>query len=198
MTQTQLETDLRMKLEERLQFETFLVDLSAGFAGLPADQVDGAIEDAQRRIVESLALDRSALFQFSPEGEMILTHSWVRPGLQPFPPRISAREHFPWFLAKALRGEIIRFSSVNELPPEAARDTETLRKYGPKSNVTFPLVADGRLFGWTGVWHLARGACTGPMTWFPGCGWWRTSLRIRSRESGARRASGRRSTKCGS
>jgi hypothetical protein len=35
MTQTQLETDLRKELEDRLQFETLLADLSAGFAKLP-------------------------------------------------------------------------------------------------------------------------------------------------------------------
>jgi PAS domain-containing protein len=144
---TQSEAELRSTLEERLRFEALLVDLSTGFVALPADQVDGAIEDAQRRIVESLALDRSALFQLSAEGEMLLTHSWVRPGFQPFPPRISAKERFPWLTAKALRGEVIRFSSVDELPPEAVRDAETLRKYGPKSNVTFPLVAGGKVFG---------------------------------------------------
>lgn len=134
-------------LKERLQFETLLADLSTGFIALPADQVDGAIEDAQRRIVDSLALDRSSLFQFSAEGEMVLTHSWVRPGFQPFPSRIPAREHFPWALGKGLKGEVIRFSSVDELPPEAARDAETIRKYGPKSSVSFPLVAGGKVFG---------------------------------------------------
>jgi transcriptional regulator with GAF, ATPase, and Fis domain len=144
---TQSEAELRSALEERLRFEALLVDLSAGLVALPADQVDGAIEDAQRRIVDTLALDRSSLFQLTAEGEMVLTHSWVRPGFQPFPPRISAREHFPWALGKALKGEVLRFSSVNELPPEAARDAETIRKYGPKSSIVFPLNAGGAVFG---------------------------------------------------
>lgn len=82
---TPSEADLRKELEDRLQFERLLADLAAGFVGLPADQVDGAIEDAQRRILETLALDRSSLFQFSAEGEMVLTHSWVAPGLQLYP-----------------------------------------------------------------------------------------------------------------
>jgi formate hydrogenlyase transcriptional activator len=81
----QSEADLRKELEERLRFERLLADLSAGFVALPADQVDGAIEDAQGRIVEALGVDRSSLFQFSAE-EMVLSHSWVRPGFQPFPP----------------------------------------------------------------------------------------------------------------
>jgi transcriptional regulator with GAF, ATPase, and Fis domain len=111
--------------------------------------VDGAIEDAQRRIVETLALDRSTLFQYSEKSkEVILTHFWVRPGLLPHPRGLSAKEYYPWAFEKVvMQREIIRFSSVNELPPEAARDVETMRRYGQKSNVTFPLIAEGRALG---------------------------------------------------
>jgi len=73
------EADLRIELEDRLQFERLLADLATQFVGLPADQLDGAIESAQGRIGETLALDRSSLFQFSEQGEMVLTHSWVVP-----------------------------------------------------------------------------------------------------------------------
>jgi formate hydrogenlyase transcriptional activator len=144
----QSEADLRKELEERLRFETLLANLSARFAGLLADEVDGAIEDAQRQIVEALGLDRSSLWQFTGQNtEFLLTHTWNRPGLQPFPSRMVAKDYFPWALEKGLKGEIIRFSSIDELPPEAARDAETLRKYGPKSNLSFPLFAGGSLFG---------------------------------------------------
>jgi hypothetical protein len=85
---TQSEAELRKEFEERLRFETLLANLSARFAALSVDQVDGAIEDAQRHIVETLGIDRSSLFQFAEQDTvLILTHSWVRPGLQPFPPR---------------------------------------------------------------------------------------------------------------
>ncbi|MGA8280712.1 MAG: hypothetical protein WB853_07460, partial [Desulfobacterales bacterium] len=59
----QFETDLRHELEERLRFETLLAEISACFVNLPADQIDGAIEDAQRRICGLLDLDRSVLWQ---------------------------------------------------------------------------------------------------------------------------------------
>jgi formate hydrogenlyase transcriptional activator len=156
----QSEAELRKTLEEQLRFEALLVDLSTGFVALSTDEVDGAIEDAQRRIVQALALDRSSLFQYTAEGEMVLTHSWVRPGLQPFPPRISAMEHYPWLTAKVMKGEVIRFSSINELPSEAARDAEAIRKLGPRSNVTFPLVVEGRAFG-----ALAFGALREERPW---------------------------------
>jgi PAS domain S-box-containing protein len=47
-----------------------------------------------------------------------------------------------------LAGTIIRFSSVEELPPEAARDREVWRHYGIKSVVAFPLsTGGGQLIG---------------------------------------------------
>jgi formate hydrogenlyase transcriptional activator len=146
---TQSEANLYAVLEERLRFETLLADLSTRFVSLPADQVDREIEDAQRRIVDTLALDRSTLFQYSEESkEVILTHFWVRPGLLPHPRGLPAKEYYPWAFEKiVIQRDIIRFSSVNDLPPEAARDVETMRRYGQKSNVTFPLIAEGRVLG---------------------------------------------------
>ena len=158
---TQSEASLREELAERQRFETLLIDILARFVPLPAAQVDGAVESAQRQIVEMLGIDRSSLFQLSQHGsDYVLTHSWHRPGLLPFPPGINATEHFPWATERILQGEVVRFVSVNELPPEAARDVETLRKFGPKSNVTFPLVAEGRVFG-----ALAFGAIREERRW---------------------------------
>jgi formate hydrogenlyase transcriptional activator len=144
---TESEIELREDLEDRLRFETMLADLSARFVALSAEQVDGAIEDAQRHIVEALGIDRSSLFQVG-EQDTKMTHFWVRPGLPTFPPELSATEHYPWGFKKVIvNGDIVRFSSVDELPPEAARDVDSIQKFGLKSNVTLPLVGGGRVIG---------------------------------------------------
>jgi transcriptional regulator with GAF, ATPase, and Fis domain len=149
------------QLEERLQFETLLSDLSARFINLPVDQVDREIEGAQQRLVEFLGLDRSTLFQLSDDGKfMAVTHSWARPGFEPLH-RLIAEEEFPWALKKVLRGETLVFSRADELPEEAARDKASLRRLGPKSNVTLPLSAGGaEIFG-----ALAFGKMTEERTW---------------------------------
>jgi hypothetical protein len=72
---------------ERLRFETLVADLTADFVNLPADQVDAAIEDAQRRIVEAVDRDRAALYEFvDADGSLLFTHFWSRPEF-PEPPR---------------------------------------------------------------------------------------------------------------
>jgi len=54
-----------------------------------------------------------------------------------------AQEYFPWFLQQLLAGKVIAISSLEELPPEAARDQEVCRHFGIKSTLTIPLSAGG-------------------------------------------------------
>jgi formate hydrogenlyase transcriptional activator len=130
----------------RVQFEALLAETSAQFVNLAADQVDDAIQTAQRRIVEALDLDRSTLFQFSDsERDLIFTHYWSRPEYPPPPPRASAKEYFPWSTEKLLNGEIVAFSRVDEVPSSA--DRESIERFNVRSNVTVPLIVGGRVIG---------------------------------------------------
>jgi hypothetical protein len=61
------------ELEERLRFETLLSEISSRFVNVPAGEVDREIEDAQRRICESLDLDLLAVWQLSNEAPVVLT-----------------------------------------------------------------------------------------------------------------------------
>ena len=80
-------------------------------------------------------------------GAWYLTHCWQRPGWPPLPPRFETEGKLPWAHAKVARGESFWFTSVDDLPHEAARDVESFRIHGPKSNVTIPLIANGQVFG---------------------------------------------------
>jgi formate hydrogenlyase transcriptional activator len=73
-------------LEERLRFETLLAEISSRFVNVPASEVDREIEDAQRRICESLDIDILAVWQLSNEDPVALTatHYYsVQQGPQP-------------------------------------------------------------------------------------------------------------------
>ncbi len=140
------EANLRIQLEERIRFETLLADLSARFVGLPAEALDHEIEEAQRRICQTLGLDRSTLGQPSDTGVPQFTHAWTIPGFMPAP-HSPAAPLFPWATRQILSGHTIRFASVDELPPEAGIDKETFRRVGTKSSVCFPLLVGGKAMG---------------------------------------------------
>ena len=151
--------------DQRLgRFERLLADLSATFINVPSNQVDAGIRDAQQRIVDALDLDRCTLSVVE-DRDLVHSHDWTSPESRSgawFPPgaRVSARELFPWTLAKIQAGELVQFSSVDELPD--VRDRESYRRFGTKSTVIVPLSVAGQPLG-----ALAFAAVRAERSWPP-------------------------------
>jgi len=56
---------------------------------------------------------------------------------------MDAQEYFPWCLEQLMAGKVVEVSSIEAVPPEAARDQEIWRHFGIKTTLTFPLSAGG-------------------------------------------------------
>jgi signal transduction histidine kinase len=149
------------QLDERGRFESLLVDLSATFVNLPADQVDRQIEDGLRKVVEFLGVERSSLSEFSEDKRSLLaTHSYVVPGFPPFPPAI-LDDQFPWYVDMIRRGEVLRFCRIPEdAPAEAVSELAYALRVGLKSNLTIPLRVGGAMLG-----AIAFGSFRGYRDW---------------------------------
>lgn len=132
--------------DSRLEFETLIADLSYRFINLPPGEVDGAIEDVQRRICEVLGVDLSALWQTTTAGEgpLTLTHFYSsQEDLLPPMRGMSAQEYFPWLQREMLAGHTVAVASLDELPEAATLDRDNLRLFGVNSNLTLPLSVGG-------------------------------------------------------
>lgn len=132
---------------ERLRFEELLGDVLPRFVALPAERIDAAIIETQGKLVESLGMDRSVLFSLMDDGSVAITHSWHRPDVPPAQLGLSATKFLPWCLAKVQRGEEVLFSSVGDLPPDAAADVPTIAGDGPRSCAAIPMRIGERLLG---------------------------------------------------
>ena len=130
-------------LETRLRFERLLADISSQFTDLAPGDVDREILNAQDRICDLLGLDVSAIWQWLPKhrGLFTLTHLYRRFEGPPVPDPMNASEYFPWLLPRLLAGKVVVFSSMAELPADAARDRESLEYFGIKSLLHLPLWA---------------------------------------------------------
>jgi signal transduction histidine kinase len=53
----------------------------------------------------------------------------------------------PWLNDKVRSGELVVFSQLDDLPPEASTDLESIRQAGTKSNVTIPVRVGGVVVG---------------------------------------------------
>ena len=135
----------RLKLEERLQFEMLLVELSGRFVNVASELVDSEINEVIQKICEHLGFDLAVLWQRVPgvPDFFTMTHYYrCLPG-PPFPEKWDARETFPWCLQEMSAGRIVVVSTDN-LPPEASRDKELWHHYEVKSALVFPLTAGGK------------------------------------------------------
>jgi len=132
-------------LEERLRFETLLSELTAGLIHVPASGIDAALEAGLRDVVTFLVVDRGDLDEYL-GGGLGTRIAWAHEGLEE-PPRVMLASQFPWAAQRLQRGEVVRFSRLDELPPEAAVDRASYQRSGTRSKVSLPLQAGGRVLG---------------------------------------------------
>jgi PAS domain S-box-containing protein len=135
----------KQNMEERIRFDMLLSDISAHFINLPSEQVDNEIMDVQRQVCKLLGLDLCTLWQWSDDDPetYILTHYYRPLGGPPVPEKMRAIDFFPWSQQRIREGRRATVSSMDNLPPEAARDKESWRHYGIKATVTIPLQLSG-------------------------------------------------------
>ena len=148
LLQTTLILRLLVNRAKRRQAEaeaTLVAEISSKFVNLPANEVDREIVDAQRRVCELLGFDLSALWQWSASAPGVLTLTHIHRAQQgpQLPERMDAQEYFPWCQQQVLAGRVVAVSSLKEVPAEAARDLESCRLLGIKSNLTIPLSVGG-------------------------------------------------------
>jgi formate hydrogenlyase transcriptional activator len=147
---------------ERLDFEQLIGELSMRFIDVPPDDLDAAIQGAQRRIVEALGFDGSTLCQLGEDGDLVQTHSWWCPEVAGLPKHMSARESFPWMLEKLRGGELVCLSSPDELPDGV--DRASLLRFEIKSTVAVPLSVARRIVGVVTFAVTRRGRQSPPET----------------------------------
>jgi signal transduction histidine kinase len=131
-------------------FEKLLSDLSAALIRVSVAEIDREIERWLQKIVLAMEADRGNVLQLDPaDGGIYLTHQWGRPGvLTPDAGRkTDSTKWYPWLLGKVRSGELVVFSSLDELPAEACKDVAAARQMGGKSNVTIPLKVGGTVVG---------------------------------------------------
>lgn len=135
-------------LERQLDFARLVTDLSVQFISLPAEQVDDVIRRALRQIGEALDLDRCIFLRIHPDGMVVDPVSWERPDMPPIPMPLSARKHYPWALKTIEAGELVCFSTVEEIPN--AVDRVSYQSIGTRSCVGVPLSVAGKIVGAVG------------------------------------------------
>jgi PAS domain S-box-containing protein len=134
-------------LRRRVEFESFLFELSGTFIGLPEDMVDAHMERGLARVGAFLEMDRLTLLELTRDrAEMSVVHSWSAPGVASATPTLT-KQMQPWWLGQVLRGDVSLASRVDDLPEEAVAEREYLRQRGVASAASIPLRVGGEIAG---------------------------------------------------
>jgi PAS domain S-box-containing protein len=144
------------ELERHLKLEQALSGLSGKFINLPADCVDQEITSGLQVLVECLDHDRAHLGQIDPAtGDIVITHTWCRPGILPFEKRI-LKGSLPWLEARIKSGEISVSERPSDLPPEARRERAYMESIGQKSSLVVPFRVAGAVTGALAIGSFRR------------------------------------------
>jgi formate hydrogenlyase transcriptional activator len=135
-------------VEEQLEFERVVADLSIKFINFPSERIDDTIREALQRIGETLELDRCQFFRIQRDGVATSPVGWQSPGAGSAPSPVETEKHFPWLIETLRAGRVVCFSTVDDIPNPVDRDS--FRALGIRSSVTVPLMVGGRLVGGVG------------------------------------------------
>jgi formate hydrogenlyase transcriptional activator len=143
-------------------FEAFLVELSTRFTDLPANQVEGQVEQALAGLIGLLGTDRSTLMELSYDPPRLRpVASWGQDGLPVILRDQPMEVELPWYFEQIRAGQVIAMSHLPEcLPKEAEAEREYCIAIGFKANLTIPISVGGRFTA-----AIASGSFTRSIEW---------------------------------
>jgi formate hydrogenlyase transcriptional activator len=146
------------RIEELLQFEHLLSEISATYINLPRDQLEKVIKNDLGRLGQLLGADRCLLYSLDKNGKKFSFTSafawWPKEDEADIEQIDEWRDRDPHFFEKFnyyferwLKGEIVGFTRLDELPDEAASIKEIYRRFGTKSAISIPVSVAGSTVG---------------------------------------------------
>jgi PAS domain S-box-containing protein len=133
-------------LDRKLEFERFIAELSVQFINQPADQVIEATRDAILQIGETLDVDRCSFFRIV-DGELSPGPIawWGRANVAAPVPATSLKERFPWTREVIFEGNVLSFSSLDEVTSQVDRGSYLTLDI--RSAVAVPIAVSGQVVG---------------------------------------------------
>jgi len=140
-------TQALIELEQHLQFQSLLAELSASFVRIQNDMIDQEIQESLHRIAENLVLDSISLGLITADGQDFYSgYRYSKPGKKPWLAG-SLMSEGPFLTRTLLAGKPFIMHDVEALPPEGAVDREGFLNYDTRAALIFPFIVGGHLCG---------------------------------------------------
>ena len=128
-------------LAARLRFEELLSTVASSFVRLP--NFGGAVDECVARVCEFFRIDTAVLFHLDePSNTPEIERQWNTPGVSSLAAALCERR-FSVTTSRVLEGDTILWTSLDDIPREAADDRHAFAELGLRSMVAVPLVSGG-------------------------------------------------------
>lgn len=134
------------RLQDRLQLEHVLTQISARLLKLSVAEIDSAIDEAMQVVGECFEVDHVCFCRVNSEPSTLsITHEWRAPGSQPRKPWIqeTPTSSMPWVWEHLEKDQNLQIDSVSEMPPTAEVDKENFESLNIRSCFAVPLAMQG-------------------------------------------------------
>lgn len=142
---------LEETIKGKADFQELIAAISSGFVNANSSNIDRKIDSMLERTGRFLSVDRTFLFQFSPdEKTMSNTHEWCAEGITPVKDDIQDYpvEDVPWIADIAKNRQMLFVPAVEDLPESP--DKEELIRQQINSVLALPLTRGNILLGYFG------------------------------------------------
>ena len=140
-------------------FPAFVVQVTSRFTGLATDEIEAAIRTSLAELVDVLGTERATLVNLREDGALSVDYSQAVSSAQPFPEGFAIR--VPWYWSELRVGRVLNLPRLPEgLPEEALEEREYVSRTGFRSNLTVPILANGRF-----EFAIASGTFERPHQW---------------------------------
>ena len=141
------------ELKRRIDFEVLITRISTRFITLPAEKTDAVVKDALEEIGRFAGVDRSYIFQFSPDGARVSnTHEWCSEGIDSQIQNMQDMDvkSIPLAMKKLKDFELLHIPRFAALPPQVKAEMAPFRHHDIQSLIIVPMVLGKSLFGFLG------------------------------------------------
>jgi formate hydrogenlyase transcriptional activator len=136
---------MEVQLQSQLAFEKLVAQISSTFLSVPAAEIHGRLPQVLKTVAEFMDFDRACLGKLD-SSQLEILCSWARPGVAPVTFQV-ANEFCPWLVDRVWSDGIVCVSSPDDLPQEAARDSQYMRSIGEQSVLGITLAVAKRKIG---------------------------------------------------
>ncbi len=133
--------------ESSRAFEDTLVEMSAAFSEVAADDLENEIARWLDQLVQQLGAERCTVGEFNTVARAGFAVKWLV-GKDPTP-LIGPEDS--WIRTRLDSGQSISISTLDELPAEAVSTRQELEQMGVRSGLWVPIVAEGSAIGVIGL-----------------------------------------------